>query len=400
MARRRFGVVVAALALVAPEALGQGAGGLKAPLDAIGKAHEEARRRFSEELSGKTTAEAQRPAVERYQAEVAKNTGAVLDLVRENPKDPLVVAALKFVIKTASRGPGDESYRAMEILLRDHVRDPGMGDLCGRIFHFVHAPVAESLLRAVLENHPNRDDRGLACHTLGYYLDMRAGMVRRIRQGKRKVEDYVHEPFKEATERLVREADLHALAQESEALLQRVVSEFGDVKDWFTPGRTLGAIAEGELFAMRNLSVGKVAPEIKGQDHEGVSFSLSDYRGKVVLLTFSASWCGPCVGMYPHERGLVEKLKDKPFSLVSVNADADVGTLKKSIASGEITWRCWWDGGMDGPITTRWGVSAIPAVFVLDKSGMIRFRDVRGDDLDKAVTSLLGEAPGEIAPEQ
>ena len=68
-------------------------------------------------------------------------------------------------------------------------------------------------------------------------------------------------------------------------------------------------------------------------------------------------------------------------------------TLKKSIASGEVAWRCWWDGGMDGPITTRWGVIAIPEIFVLDKAGIIRFKDVRGEDLDRAVTSLLDGVP-------
>jgi len=80
---------------------------------------------------------------------------------------------------------------------------------------------------------------------------------------------------------------------------------------------------------------------------------------------------------------------------VSVSTDADLTTLKKSIASGEITWRCWRDG-TSGPITTRWGITGFPSIFVLDKSGLIRFKDVRGEDLDKAVASLLGEAPVEV----
>ena len=155
--------------------------------------------------------------------------------------------------------------------------------------------------------------------------------------------------------------------------------------------RTLGVIASGELFAQRSLGVGKIAPEIEGTDHEGKGFKLSEFRGKVVVVTFSGNWCGPCRGMYPQERELLQKLKDKAFSMVSVNTDDDVASLKKSVISGDITWRCWWDGGTDGPITTRWGISAFPSIFVLDPSGVIRFKDVRGEDLDRAVATLLSE---------
>jgi thiol-disulfide isomerase/thioredoxin len=369
------------------------AGDLKERLGRIVDAQAEARRRFSRDLEGKTTEEAQRPAVDRYVAEVVRNTDEVLDLVRVHPKDPSAVEALKFVILTARGGPGEQSYRAMEVLLRDHVRDPGMGEICGRMFSFGHAPVAEALIRAVVEKHPDRADRGLACHSLATYLKLRATMVRRIRGGRAKVEDYAHEPLRATTERLVKESDPEALDRESEALLERVVAEYADIKDWFTPHRTIGAIAEGELFAIRNLSAGQPAPEIRGKDHEGKSFALGDYRGRVVVLTFSASWCGPCVGMHPQERELVRKLEGQPFAILSVNADEDVSTLRKSIASGEITWRCWWDGGIDGPITTRWGISAIPATFVLDRAGVIRARDVRGAELEKVVGALLEENP-------
>jgi peroxiredoxin len=377
------------LLAAASPAFGQAPAGLKERLDAIVKRQQEVSRQFTEDGKGKTSNEARKPGIDRFLAETSKNTEEVLKLVAVYPGDPAVVAALKFVITTARAGPGDESYRAIT-MLRDHVRDPGMGEVCGVIFYFVHAPEAEWLLRAVLDQHPNRDDRGQACHMLATYLKRQANMVRRIREKPARIDDYVHERHKDATERLVKTAVPEALEKQAELLLERVVAEFGDVKNWYDE-RRLGAIAQGELFKTRHLSVGKVAPEIAGSDHEGKPFRLGDYRGKVVALTLSGNWCGPCVAEYPQERELVAKLKDRPFALLCVNTDPDVATLKKSIASGEITWRCWWDGETTQPITTRWGISSFPSIFVIDRAGVIRFKEVYGADLDRAVASLLDE---------
>ncbi len=69
----------------------------------------------------------------------------------------------------------------------------------------------------------------------------------------------------------------------------------------------------------------RMAPEVVGRDHEGKLFALAEYRGKVVVLTFSGNWCGPCVGMYPQERELVARHASKPFALVSVHTDASFG---------------------------------------------------------------------------
>jgi peroxiredoxin len=384
-------LVVLAYAATDP-AFGQATGGVRERLGAIVKRQEDVRRQFNADIEGKTTREAQQPGLDRFLAATGKNTEEVLTLVAAYPGDPAAVEALKFVITTARAGPGDESYRAMAAL-RSHVRDPGMGELCGRIFYFVHAPEAESLLRAVLQGHPNRDDRGLACHTLAIYLQLQARMIRRVRTKPETIEEYVHERHKDATERFVKLAEPEALDRQAEFLFERVVAEFGDVKNWYD-GRPLGVIAQGELFELRNLSVGKVAPDISGHDHDGKPFRLGDYRGKIVVLTFSGNWCGPCVGMYPQERDLVSKHRDRPFVLVSVNTDEDVATLTKSIDSGEITWRCWWDGGTTGPITTRWGILSFPSIFVLDRAGVVRFKDVRGAELDRAVAALLDETAG------
>ncbi len=97
--------------------------------------------------------------------------------------------------------------------------------------------------------------------------------------------------------------------------------------------------------------------------------------------------------MYPHERSLVKRLKDQPFALIGVNSDPDLDTLRKVRVEKELTWRSFWNGldGTSGPISTKWGVTGWPTIYVLDDKGVIRFKDVRGEKMDEAVNQLLAE---------
>ena len=96
--------------------------------------------------------------------------------------------------------------------------------------------------------------------------------------------------------------------------------------------------------------------------------------------------------MYPHERSLVKRLAGKPFALLGINSDKDREALKEVMAKEEITWRSWWDGGSPrGPIASQYNVSAWPTIFVLDAKGVIRYKGVRGEAMDKAVDTLLAE---------
>ncbi len=95
--------------------------------------------------------------------------------------------------------------------------------------------------------------------------------------------------------------------------------------------------------------------------------------------------------MYPHERSLVERLKDKPFALLGINSDPKE-RVKEAIEKENITWRSWWDGGSTGgPIATAWSVRGWPTTYVLDHNGVIRFKGVRGSTMDVAVDRLLSE---------
>jgi hypothetical protein len=97
--------------------------------------------------------------------------------------------------------------------------------------------------------------------------------------------------------------------------------------------------------------------------------------------------------MYPHERSLVQRMESsgRPFALIGVNSDANRDELKKVLVDEKITWRSFWDRSTTGPIATRWSVHAWPTIYVIDPKGVIRYRDVRGEELDNAVNTLLRE---------
>jgi AhpC/TSA family len=98
------------------------------------------------------------------------------------------------------------------------------------------------------------------------------------------------------------------------------------------------------------------------------------------------------VAMFPHERSLVKRLDGKPFALIGVNSDEDKEKLKTENEKQQVTWRSFWDGSTDGPIATKWNVSGWPTIYVIDAKGVIRFKNVRGEAMDKAVDELLKEA--------
>ena len=95
--------------------------------------------------------------------------------------------------------------------------------------------------------------------------------------------------------------------------------------------------------------------------------------------------------MLPHEKALVQRLKDKPFALLGINSDGEAEAVKKILAEQEITWRQAVDGDTSGPLATKWNVNGWPTIFILDAQGKIRFRDLRDEEMEKAVTELLAE---------
>jgi hypothetical protein len=101
--------------------------------------------------------------------------------------------------------------------------------------------------------------------------------------------------------------------------------------------------------------------------------------------------------MYPHERSLVKRLKDKPFALLGINSDRDREKIQETCKEKNISWRSFWNGGStQGPISSAWNVRGWPTIYVLDAKGVIRFKNTRGKSLDKAVDELLAELAADV----
>lgn len=95
--------------------------------------------------------------------------------------------------------------------------------------------------------------------------------------------------------------------------------------------------------------------------------------------------------MIPHEKTLVERLKNKPFALIGINTDSDKEVYRKKAEEKGVTWRSSWQGSTKGPIPELWNVTSFPTIYVLDHQGVVRYKGVRGEKMDQAVDALLAE---------
>src|SRR6185503_2853496 len=132
------------------------------------------------------------------------------------------------------------------------------------------------------------------------------------------------------------------LEKEAEELFARVTMDEAHAQITIPFGDdciTLGKLAARELFEMRFLQPGKVAPDIVGEDIDGRPMKMSDFRGKVIMLDFWAFCCAPCMVMNEQGRSLVKELEGKPFVIIGVDCDTDRAQAKELSAKKGPPWR-------------------------------------------------------------
>jgi peroxiredoxin len=139
--------------------------------------------------------------------------------------------------------------------------------------------------------------------------------------------------------------------------------------------------------------VGDTCPQVAGQDVDGKPVKLTDYQGKVVMISFWGTWCPPCRKLLPHERQMFEeKYKDRPFQILGVAQDQP-DTLRRFLKANPIPWPNIVDNA--GVVSTQWNITAVPSAVLVDHTGVIRAAWVDGlnpNVLWAEVDKLVAEA--------
>ncbi|HEX6813966.1 MAG TPA: redoxin domain-containing protein [Planctomycetota bacterium] len=142
--------------------------------------------------------------------------------------------------------------------------------------------------------------------------------------------------------------------------------------------------------------IGTEPKPIGKPDLAGKPIDLAEYKGKVVLLDFWATWCGPCIAELPHLLAAYEKYHDKGFEIVGISLDQDPAALERFIAERKMTWRQHMDGKNE--VAAAYGVRSIPATFLIGADGKIAAVGLRGDRLGKRLARICAER--KAAPEK
>ncbi|MFN0158484.1 MAG: TlpA family protein disulfide reductase, partial [Bacteroidota bacterium] len=135
---------------------------------------------------------------------------------------------------------------------------------------------------------------------------------------------------------------------------------------------------------------GKVV-EIKFKDIEGGEVNLESLKGKVVLLDFWSTTCGPCIATIPKLKRLKEKF-GKEFENIGVSLDEDIVSVKRLLREKSIQWPQFFDGnGWHNEIAKKFGVIRLPTVWLIDKRGNLREVDPIEDSLERKIKFLLSD---------
>jgi thiol-disulfide isomerase/thioredoxin len=140
------------------------------------------------------------------------------------------------------------------------------------------------------------------------------------------------------------------------------------------------------------LARARMVPAFSITTLDGRHVTMDSLAGKVVLIDFWATWCGPCREALPHIRQIAKKFEGQPFVVLSVSLDKDEAKWKDFVGKNQMTWLQYRDGSFDGNLATLFAIHAIPATFTIDADGVLEDQHVGDADIEGKLKKLIAHA--------
>lgn len=348
--------------------------------------HDERRQEFLRDVKAASDADAAR-LVKEFSEYLLPTIDDTLKIAEAEPSTSTGREAAMWVIGHCDSGYGPH-VRAAELLL---AHDPHLENLPEDLYPHLTGdfhPVYERLLRLGAQSNASRAAKACATFELAEHLVMRADLKTMINASPELDDKRIKNAGAEWLARL-KSSDAERDRAEAKKLYERIERDYADVA---YRDKNLGDVARKRLlpFTQAYPEIGNPAPDIDAVDLDGTRLALESLRGKVVVISFWASWCGACLNRVHEENQLVEEFADEDFVFMGINGDSDLEDARRAVKEHAIRFRSWWDNPEDKEtIVARWGVTSWPTTFVIDQTGTIRFKDLSGADLSRAIRQLL-----------